>query len=66
MTSMIIDRTPHDPKTPSYHMFCLIDCILLPSVKLIGIFLLITHWLWNSFNPHRLRTGTTFYSQQVK
>ena len=31
MTSMIIDLTPHDLKTP----FAL-DCILLPSLKLIG------------------------------
>ena len=35
MTSMIIDLTPHDPKTTCYHIFCLIDCILLPSLKLI-------------------------------
>ena len=35
MTSMIIDLTPHDPKTPCYHIFYLIDCIILPSLKLI-------------------------------
>ena len=58
MTSMIIDLTPHDPKTPCYHIFCLIDCILLPSLKLIGDIYLNPLATWNSLNPHSLCTGT--------
>ena len=38
MTSMINDLTPHDPKHLMLpYIYCLIiDCILLPSFKLIG------------------------------
>ena len=56
MTSMIINLTTHDPKTPCYHIFCLIDCILLPSLKLIG-YISLNPLAMELFNPKRAGGG---------